>query len=117
MRFMSIYRSRERNQPPSADEMARMGRLIEEETRKGVLIATGGCLPSALGARVRITGGEITTTDGPFTETKEVVGGFAILECASKAEAIEAAKRFLRVVGGDGESEVRQMFEGAGCEG
>jgi hypothetical protein len=112
---MSIYRSKETNQPPSAEEMSRMGKLIEEETRKGVLIATGGCLPSVLGARVRMTNGEISTVDGPFTETKEVVGGFAILECASKAEAIEAAKRFLRVVGGDGESEVRQMFEGEKC--
>ena len=117
MRFMSIYRSKETNQPPSAEEMARMGKLIEEETRKGVLVATGGCLPSALGARVRIANGDITTVDGPFTETKEVVAGFAILECASKAEAIEAAKRFLRVAGGNGESEVRQMFEGVGCEG
>lgn len=112
MRFMSIYRSRETGKPPSAEEMSRMMQLIEEETRKGVLISTGGCLPSALGARVRISNGALTTVDGPFTETKEVVGGFAILECASKAEAIEAAKRFLRVVGGDGESEVRQMFEG-----
>ena len=117
MRFMSIYRSKETNQPPSVDEMSRMGRLIEEETRKGVLIATGGCLPSALGARVRAAGGELTTVDGPFTETKEVVGGFAILECASKAEAIEAAKRFMRVAGGDGECEVRQMAMGPGCAG
>lgn len=116
MLFMSIYSSRETGKPPSAEEIARMGKLIEEETRKGVLISTGGCLPSALGARVRMANGEVTTVDGPFTETKEVIGGFAILECPSKAEAIEAAKRFMRVVGGDGECEVRQMAMAGDCK-
>ena len=117
MRFMSIYRAAETNQPPTAEEMARMGALTEEMTKKGVLIATGGCLPSALGARVRATNGKLSVTDGPFTETKELVAGFAIIECASKAEAIELAKTFLKCVGGDGESEVRQMFDGNNCGG
>jgi hypothetical protein len=117
MRFMSIYRTRETNQPPAPEEFTRMGALIEEMTRKGVLIATGGCLPSALGARVRSDGGQLSVTDGPFVETKELVAGFAIIECKSKADAIEHAKHFLRVAGGDGESEVRQMFEGQACAG
>ena len=112
MRFMSIYKARESNQPPREEEFARMGALIEEMTKKGVLIATGGCLPSALGARVRSDNGKLSVTDGPFTETKELIAGFAILECASKDEAIEMAKRFLHVVGGDGESELRQMAMG-----
>lgn len=109
MRFMSIYSSREKSTPPGPEEFARMGAFVEEMTKAGILIATGGCLPSALGARVRSAGGKLSVTDGPFIESKEVVGGFAILECESKAHAIELCKRFLEVVGGDGVSEVRQM--------
>jgi hypothetical protein len=110
MRFMSIYKTRERNTPPTAEEMKRMGQFTEEMMKSGVLIDSGGCLGSALGARVRADAGKLSVVDGPFTETKEVIAGFAILECASKAEAIELSKRFLTVAGGDGESEVRQMF-------
>lgn len=112
MRFMSIYKAEETNAPPTQEEMTKMGALVEEMTTKGILIATGGCLPSALGARVRAAEGKLSVTDGPFTETKELIAGFAIMECKSKAEAIEHAKHFLKVVGGNGESEVRQMFEG-----
>jgi len=90
--------------------MAKMGKLIEKEMKAGTLLATEGCLPSALGARVRISNGKLTVTDGPFTESKEVVGGFAILQANSKEEAIEMAKNFLRVAG-DGECELRQIFE------
>jgi hypothetical protein len=111
MRFMSIYRTEETNAAPCAEEMTAMGEFVAEMTRSGVLLATGGCLPSALGARVRATGGKLSVTDGPFTETKELIAGFAILECKSKAEAIELSKRFLEVAGGNGESEVRQMAE------
>ena len=78
--------------------------------KAGFLLATEGCLPSALGARVRISGGKVTVTDGPFTEAKEVVGGFAILRANSKEEAVEMAKNFLQVVG-DGECELRQLYE------
>jgi len=109
MRFLSIYKGAESG-PPSEKHMADMMQLIEEETTSGVLVLTEGCLPTALGARVRLDNTKVTVTDGPFTEAKEVVGGFAILEVASKAEAIEAAKRFLKVVGG-GECEVRQIYE------
>ena len=110
MRFLSIYKCPERTTPPSAEEMERMGKLIEEGMKSGKLLATEGCLPSALGARVRITNGNITVTDGPFTEAKEVVGGFAILQADSKEEAIQQAKDFLSVVG-QGETEVRQLFD------
>jgi hypothetical protein len=96
--------------------MAKMGELIEESLRAGVLVATEGCLPSKLGARVRLADGKITVTDGPFTEAKELVGGFAILQVKSKAEAIELAKRFIRVAG-DGECEIRQIYEAPGVGG
>jgi hypothetical protein len=90
--------------------METMGKLIEEGMKKGWLLATEGCLPSALGARVRLTNGNFTVTDGPFTESKELVGGFAILQANSKQEAIELVHDFLRVVG-QGECELRQLYE------
>ena len=110
MKFLSIYKSVERGVPPSQEEMARMGKLVEEGMKAGWLLGTEGCLPSALGARVRLTDGKISVTDGPFTESKEVVGGFAILKANSKAEAIQLAKDFLSVVG-TGECELRQIYE------
>jgi hypothetical protein len=90
--------------------METMGKLIDEMKKAGTLIATEGCLPSALGARVRISGDKFTVTDGPFTEAKEVVGGFALLEARSKAHAIELTKTFLKVAG-DGECEIRQLYD------
>jgi hypothetical protein len=111
MKFLSMYKSVERNTPPSQEEMAKMGKLVEEGMKAGWLLATEGCLPTALGARVRKSNGKVTVTDGPFTEAKEVVGGFAILRANSKAEAIQLAKDFLQAVG-DGECELRQIYEG-----
>ena len=110
MRFLSIYKSVERNSPPSPEEMANMGKLIEEGMKAGWLVATEGCLPSALGARVAISNGKFTVTDGPFTESKEVVGGFAILNANSKEEAIQLAKNFLQHVG-QGETEIRPLYD------
>jgi hypothetical protein len=110
MRFLSIYKAVETNAPPTLEHMANMERLIEESTKAGVLVATEGCLPSALGARVRLAGGKLTVTDGPFIESTELIGGFAILQAGSKEEAIELTKKFLGVAG-DGECEIRQLFE------
>ena len=110
MRFLSIYRSVETGVPPTEEHMATMGALIEKFMRSGHLISTEGCLPSRLGFRVRKDDGKVTITDGPFTEAKEVVGGFAILNADSKEEAIPLTKEFLAVVGG-GECEVRQLYE------
>ncbi len=110
MRFLSIYKTTERSVPPSQEEIARMGKLIEEGMKAGFLLAVEGCMPSALGARVRLSNGKVTVTDGPFTESKEVVGGLAILQANSKEEAIESVKQFLSFAG-DGECELRQLFE------
>jgi hypothetical protein len=110
MKFLSIYKAVESNVPPSQEEMAKMGKLVEEGMKAGWLLATEGCLPTALGVRVRNSNGEMTVTDGPFTEAKEVVGGFAILRANSKEEAIQLARVFLQVVG-QGECELRQIFE------
>jgi len=114
MKFLSMYKSVERGVPPSQEEMAKMGKLVKEGFKAGWLLATEGCLPSALGARVRNSSGKVTVTDGPFTEAKELVGGFAILRANSKAEAIQLAKDFLQVVG-EGECELRQIYEADTC--
>jgi hypothetical protein len=113
MRFLSIYKTVERATPPTPEEMAAMGKLIEEGMKAGWLLSTEGCLGSALGARVRKSGSKLSVTDGPFTESKELVGGFAILKANSKQEAIELARRFLQVAG-EGECELRQLYE-ANC--
>ena len=111
MRFMMIYKqTKEDTAPPTQEHMAEMGRYIEKLSKAGVLITTDGLQHSSKGARVRLTDGKLTVTDGPFTEAKEVIGGFAIVQVKSKAEAIEHAKDFLALVGG-GESEIRQMHD------
>jgi hypothetical protein len=98
-------------QAPSEQLMQDMGKLIDEMTRSGVLISTAGLRPTAEGVRVRLRRGKLFVTDGPFTETKEVIGGYAVLEAKSKQEAIELTKRFLRIHGAqwDLECEVRQL--------
>ena len=110
MRFLSIYKTVETGVPPTQEEMARMGKLIEDGMKAGFLLATEGCLPSATGARVRRTNGKLTVTDGPFTESNEVIGGFAILQASSKEEALKLVKAFLDAAG-DGECELRQICE------
>jgi len=110
MRFLSVYKNVEKSVPPSEEEMARMGKLIEEGMKAGYLLAVEGCLPTALGARVRQTNGKVIVTDGPFAETKEVIGGFAIIQASSKEHAVELTKQFLGVAG-DGECELRQLYE------
>ena len=110
MKFLSVYKTRETGVPPTQEEMARMEKLIEEGMKAGYLLAVEGCLPTAKGARVRLSDGKVTVTDGPFAESKEVIGGLAILQAKSKADAVELVKQFLHVAG-DGECELRQLFE------
>jgi len=90
--------------------MAKMGKLVEDGMKAGHLLAVEGCMPSASGARVRLSGGKVTVTDGPFTESKEVIGGLALLQANSKQDAIELVRQFLQVAG-EGECELRQVFE------
>lgn len=115
MKFLSVYKTVERGIPPSQEEMGRMGKLIEEGMKSGYLLAVEGCMPSATGARVRQSNGKVTVTDGPFAETKELIGGFAILQANSKEHAIEIAKHFLGQAE-DGECELRQLYEASCAE-
>lgn len=119
MRFMITVKGPETSGPPPQALMAAIAELGAEATRAGVLLETGGLLPTSLGARVRLAKGKLSVTDGPFTEAKEVVGGYAIYEVASKEEAVEWTRRFMEVhrthwEGWEGESEIRQV---AGPEG
>jgi hypothetical protein len=110
MRFLSIYKTKETGLPPSPEHIAAMGKLIEEGMKSGWLVATEGCLPSVVGARLPKADGTATVTAGPFTESKEIVGGFAILQAKSKEHAVQLVENFLKVAG-DGECELRQIFE------
>ena len=113
MRFLSMIRIDETTgQVPSEQLMADMGKLIEELTGTGQLVSTAGLRPTSEGVRVKLhRGGRLTAVDGPFTETKEVIGGYAILEAQSKAEAVDLTRRFLKVHGTDWnvECEVRPL--------
>lgn len=112
MRFLSMIRINENtDQEPTRDLMEDMGKLIDEMTREGTLVSTAGLRPTSEGVRLRLRAGEVSRTDGPFTETKEMIGGYAMLEADSMDAALEATRRFL-LVHGDGweiECEVRQL--------
>jgi len=93
--------------PPDDKLVAEMDRLVEEMTRKGVLLAAGGLDP--VGTHVTSSGGKVTVTDGPFTESKETILSFALVEVRSKEEAVELAKHFWQIVG-NGEGAIRQVY-------
>lgn len=95
--------------PPTPELMAEMGAFIEEATKAGVLLATGGVAPFAEATRVTYDGGKFTVVDGPYTEAKELIGGWALMEVRDKDEAVEWTKRFLRIAGA-GESTLRQVY-------
>ncbi len=97
--------------PPSQDMYAKMGVFIEEATKAGVLLATGGLGPVEEAVKVRYADGQFTVLDGPFAEAKELVGGWALMETRDKDEAVEWTKRFLTIAGG-GESTIRQVYGG-----
>jgi hypothetical protein len=116
MRFMIMVKSAETAVPPPKALMDAIAKLGEESARAGVLVETGGLFPTATATKVRLAGGKLATTDGPFAESKEVVGGYAIYDVASKEEAVRQTTRFMELhrehwKGWDGEAEIRQIFE------
>ncbi len=111
MRFLCVYKpSRAEGGPPSPEQMAVMGKFMEESFKSGILLATEGCMPSSKGARVRLSSGKVTVTDGPFAETRELIGGFALIKANSKEEAVKYTEEFIKIAG-DGETEIRQIYE------
>ena len=119
MRFMMIIKANkdsEAGAPPNPALMAAVAKLADEATKAGVMIDAGGLLPSSQGARIRLSRGKTSVIDGPFAETKELVGGYAIFDLKSKVEAIQMGTRFMQVHGDilgpsyEGELEIRPMF-------
>jgi hypothetical protein len=114
MRYMVLLRAAQPASPPPPDLMEAIAKLGEEATRAGALLDTAGLAPSADGARVQLTGGRLSVTDGPFTETKEMIS-YALYQVRTKEEAVEWASRFLRLhrdlwEGWEGEAEVLRVF-------
>jgi hypothetical protein len=111
----------EAGRPPDPRLMAAIGESAEKLTKSGVMVATGGLLPSSMGSRVRVANGKVTITDGPFTEAKEILGGFAIVDVKSKEEAIEMSRQFFQlhvdILGPSfvGSGEIRPMYSPEGC--
>jgi hypothetical protein len=124
MRFMMFVKHPENSGPPPKELMDAMALLTQEAVEAGTMLGGGGLAPTAQSTRVRLSNGQLTVIDGPFTETKEVVGGYAEFELKSKEEAIEGAVRFMELhkkhwPGWEGETEVRQIFgpEEMSCRG
>ena len=125
MRFMMLVKAGkdyEAGKPPSPELMQAVAKLGDELTKAGIMLDTGGLLPSRTGARIRVTKGKIGVIDGPFTETKEVIGGYAVMQVSSYEEAVELGRRFMKmhmdVLGPDyeGELEIRQMYDEPPCK-
>ncbi len=115
MRFMMLVKHAENSGPPPKELMDAIEKLSEEAVKEGTMVASGGLAPTAMSTRVRLSRGQLTTMDGPFTEAKEVVGGYAVFELKSKKEAIEGAVQFMELhqkhwPGWEGETEIRQVF-------
>jgi hypothetical protein len=115
MRFMMIVKHGENSGAPPKELMDAIAVIAEEAVKDGTMVANGGLAPTAVSQRVRLSRGQLTTIDGPFTEAKEVIGGFAIFELKSKQEALEGALRFMDLhrkhwPGWEGELEIRQIF-------
>ena len=116
MRYMSFIKSSETAGPPPSELMTAIAGFGEEATKAGVLVEQGGLLPSALGAKVRLSNGKLSVTDGPFTEAKEIVGGYAVFDVKTREEAVDWTRRFMELhkqhwPGWEGETEVRQVMQ------
>jgi hypothetical protein len=116
LRFLTITKGKEGGAMPPPEMIEAVEKLADQATKDGTLVLRGGLYPSAAGGfRVRVSGGQIRVLDGPFTEAKEVIGGFAIFEFKSREEAVASAKHFMELSRKhwpewEGECEVRQMW-------
>lgn len=115
MKFMMLVKHPENSGPPPKELMEAIAILSQEAAAKNSMLGSGGLAPTAQGARVRLANGKVNVIDGPFTEAKEIIGGYAQFEFASKQEAIDSAVHFMELhrkywPGWEGETEVRQIF-------
>lgn len=121
MMMMKAHPDYEKGKLPDPRLIAAINKHGEELSRQGILVTTGGLLPSYAGAKIKVANAKLAVTDGPFAETKELVGGYAILNASSKAEAIRLGREFLQIhidilgPAYEGEMEIRQMFGPEGC--
>ncbi len=121
MKFMMLVKTAESSGPPPKELMDAIAKLSEEAVKAGTMLGAGGLAPTAQSTRVRLSGGQVKVMDGPFTETKEVLGGYAQFELKSKEEAIEGAVHFMELhrkhwPGWEGETEIRQIFGPEDCD-
>ena len=115
MRFLMMVKSAENAGSPPKEMMEAIAKMNSAGQQSGQMVASGGLAPTAASTRVRVSRGILEVMDGPFTETKEVVGGYAIMEFATKAEAVESTRQFMELhrkywPAWEGETEIRQMF-------
>jgi hypothetical protein len=118
MMIVKATKNSEAGIPPNPELITAIAKMADEATQSGVMLGAGGLLPSSQGARIRVSGGKTSVVDGPFAETKELVGGYAIFDLKSKEEVIQAGTRFMQVHADilgpsyEGELEIRPMFDG-----
>jgi hypothetical protein len=114
MRYLSFIRHAENQGPPPQALMDAMDKYVAETLQNGTVVTTGGLAPSSAAIRVRVRGGRITVTDGPFSESKEVVGGYAVIAASTREEAIRSTKEFMQLHADhwpewEGECELREL--------
>lgn len=114
MRYLSVIRAIENQGPPPQSLMDAMGPYVDKSIKSGVVVSTGGLAPSAAGVRVAISKGRITVTDGPFAESKEAIGGYAVIAAETREDAIRSTREFMQLhldhwPGWEGQCELREL--------
>jgi hypothetical protein len=113
MKFLMTYAQSPDVPPPTPEHMAAIGAFTERNVKAGIVVMTGGLVRPSRGIQIRCDSGKISVTDGPFAETKELIDGFALVEVASREEAIKVASEFMQLAG-DGTGEILQVFDQGG---
>jgi hypothetical protein len=110
MKFLLTYAQKPNTPPPTPQKMAELGAFAEKYVKLGVVVMTGGLVRPSRGIQLRCEAGKVSLTDGPFAETKELIDGFALVQCDSRDQAIALATEFMKVAG-DGDGEILQVFD------
>ena len=111
MKFLMTYQQRPDAPPPTAEKMAAIGAYTQKNIKAGIVVMTGGLVRPTRGIQIKCDAGKVTVTDGPFAETKELIDGFALVDVASREDAIRLAGEFMQLAG-DGDGEILQVFDG-----